>query len=98
LDEKTRGFIESAMDKMMKEEIVGDVGWVPEEIPISSLAELALEYTIGIFRAAAWAVVQLVSPRSLSEATEEQEEKVIRAMIKRRLPEIVKKINMELNR
>ena len=86
------------MDKMIKEEIVGDVGWVPEEIPISSLAELALGYTIGMLRAGAWAVVQLASPRGLSEAREEQEEKVIRAMIKRRLPEIMKKINKELNR
>lgn len=48
MDDATRGFIESVIDDAVKAEIVQDVQWVRDEIPISSMRDLALGYFVGM--------------------------------------------------
>lgn len=93
MDERFRGYIESEIDRMVQEEIVEDVEWVQEEIPVSSLRDLALGYMIGLLRGV---VVMVAAARTEVEYNEA--EKTARAIIKRRLPEIIEKIERELHR
>ena len=99
LDDETRGFIESLMDEMFTDEIVEDVKWVQEDIPISSLAEVALGYVIGYLRALAHYTIALRTKHlGKDKRRDERVEKEIWKIIKRRLPEIGERINKELNR
>lgn len=93
MDKTFRGYIESEIDRMVREEIVKDVKWVQEEIPISSLRDLALGYMIGLLRG----VVVLSGARATDKEYKELD-KTAHAIIKRRLPEIIEKIERELNR
>ena len=88
-----RGYIESEIDRMVQEEIVGDVEWVQEETPISSLRDLALGYMIGLLRG-------LISMIGAAKTTEDYEEveRIAHSIVKRRLPDIIKRIEKELNR
>lgn len=48
MDERARGFIEKMIDDMVeKGDLVGVLGWIEEETPISSFRDLALGYMIG---------------------------------------------------
>jgi len=91
--EELRGYIESEIDRMVQEQIVGDVEWVQEETLISSLRDLALGYMIGLLRG-------LISMIGAAKTTEDYEEveRITHSIIKRRLPGIIKRIENELNR
>ena len=100
MDAETRGFIESLIDSILENEIVKNVKWVQEDVPISSLEEMALGYAIGYLRALAiYTLILRIQP--LSRLTKNREERLdheVWEIIKRRLPEISEKINKELNR
>lgn len=97
LDKKTRGFIESSLNEIFSDEkIVGDVEWVQEEMPISSLRDLALGYAIGVSKALGMTIAQ-VKPHASEKELKEAEE-IVDGIIKRRLPEFIKKIERELGR
>ena len=77
---------------MVEEEIIGDVEWVQKETFISSLRDLALGYMIGLLRG-------LVSMIGAAKTTEdfEEVERIAHSIIKRRLPDIINRIEKELN-
>jgi signal recognition particle GTPase len=97
LDEKTRGFLEKAIDDIMTEEYIPSISWVQDEMPIKSLGEVAIGYVIGGIEAAATLITQM-SKRNRSEKEVKEDEEEIRALLKRRLPEIVEKVNTELGK
>ena len=97
MEDETRGFIESTVDEILGEEVVPEIEWIREEIPISSFRDILLGYLIGLLSATSTLFAYL-RPKRISREKEEKIDETIRTMIKRRLPEIVEKINKELNR
>jgi len=97
LEESTRGFIELFWDDLLKEDILDDIQWIPAAIPISSMRELAIGYAIGFFAATSSSIGGIVESKK-HEKLKKGFEKLLWAMIKRRLPEIVEKVERELNR
>lgn len=94
MDEKTRGFIEKSIDEMLRtREIMVDIRWVQEAIPIKSIEDLALGFAIGVIGEGAFSIV-LSSER---QVTQEDRTEII-GMIERRIPEIRQKILTELGR
>lgn len=98
LDDKTRGFIESIMDETLQGEALVDIDWVEEEVPISSLRDLALGHVIGVLDSIGWAAITFFPPHELSAAEKKEGQEIIRALVRRRLPEIIEKIERELHR
>ena len=94
MDKITRGFIESYWDKVLRTASLPSIGWVREEVPISSLRDLALGHDLGMLAAFAVSTLSMFTPRGCSE----EDFRAIREMLKRRLPEIVEKIERELGR
>lgn len=94
MDERARGFIEKMIDDMVeKGDLVGVLGWIEEETPISSFRDLALGYMIGGVMAIAPALVFLWGERFTDEDKLE-----MREIIRRRLPEFIQRIERELGR
>lgn len=94
MDDVTRGYIESVMDDILKEDVLKDIEWTEKEIPISSMKDLVIGYLCGILDAFA---VLTASTRARKGVTENDMNE-IRGMVKRRLPEIVQKVERELHR
>jgi len=92
LDEETRGYIESRLDQYLQTETVVDVEWVQNEIPISSLRDLALGHVIALM--IAFAINSLMFRTQEKPSKEDLE--AIRMMVKRRLPELAENIEREL--
>lgn len=96
MDEAVRGYIEKQIDNAMREEVFQYVEWVQNEIPISSLRDSMIGYLVGALQVLAESSALFVMRRR--GRTTEEEDREIRLIIKRRLPEIVEKIERELNR
>ena len=96
MDEKTRGYIESRLDRFANLEMVTAIKWVQGELPISSLRDLAIGYFIGGAEAIAYILATMGTRRTKDDVSDEDSDAII-TMIKRRLPEIVEKVNRELN-
>lgn len=94
LDEQTRALIESQIDGSMKEPIRPEIEWASKELSISSLRDFALGYLIGVTGVLA---MSIAAARSKPEDKFEDTNKAIQEIVKRRLPEIVEKINRELS-
>jgi hypothetical protein len=94
LDSRIRGALEQAIDNLMEKDIVVNVRWIGEEIPIKSINDLALGYVDGVIAAVAASVFTSLLDRRPSD----EDANEVRAIIRRRLPEIVRKIHRELNR
>ena len=94
MDEETRGVIEKMMDESFRNEILPDIEWLRNELPVSSLRDLALGHVVGHTQAISSA---LVGTRQGGKFTPKDIEE-IKAMIKRRLPEVMEKIERELGR
>jgi hypothetical protein len=93
LDKLVRGHIESTIDEMMrKEDFLVNVEWVREEMSIESLRDLTLGYIVGGIVSTAVMMISVGERRSIADEDKQE----IRAIIKRRLPEISEKINREL--
>ena len=89
-----RGIIESKLDFILKGNIVEDVEWFQQEMPISSLGDLALGCVFGALNAYSIGILSFMTNKSVSK----KDAKEIETMVKRRLPEISEKISKELNR
>lgn len=90
-----RGYVESAIDDMIqKVEIVSGIEWVQGEIPISSLRDLALGYVIAMWETFIVSTILLRTEKKCSN----EDMTIIRGIVRRRLPEIVEKIEKELHR
>lgn len=94
MDMKTRGAIETAWDTYLKAEIIPEINWVEKEIPISSLKELMLGYVLGQMEALAIEAIRLLTRKMSSK----EDDYAVESMLKRRLPEIMEKIERELGR
>jgi len=95
LDDDIRGFLEKGIDRLMKDEWNLDkIKWIPETIPIKSLNEVALGIVLGKTLRFAREVILTISE---AEPTVE-DEREIRGMLKRRIPEIMERITSELSR
>ena len=92
--DSTRGAIESALDKIFGEEIVSYVQWVKGEVPLKSMRDLALGYVIGTAMGLAVGFIVIAEQRPIVDADRTDIETIIR----RRLPEIIKKVEIELNK
>ena len=92
--DSTRGAIESALDKIFGEQIVSYVQWVKGEVPLKSMRDLALGYVIGTAMGLAVGFIVIAEQRPIVDADRTDIETIIR----RRLPEIIKKVEIELNR
>jgi hypothetical protein len=90
--EEWRDYIESEIDRMLQEQIVGDVEWVQKEAVVSSLRDLALGYMIGLLRG----LILGIGAARTTEDYEEVERKA-QVIIKRRIPDIIKRIEEELD-
>lgn len=94
LDKLVRGHIESTIDEMMqKEDFLVNVEWIRDEMPIESLKDLTLGYIVGGIVSTAVMMISVGERRSIADEDKHE----IRAIIKRRLPEISGKINRELH-
>jgi hypothetical protein len=95
LDDDTRGFIEKEIDRLMKDEWDLDkIKWIPKTIPITSLHEVALGCVLGrIMRFSREILLQISGAEPIVE-----DEREIQDMLKRRIPEIMERITLELSR
>jgi len=94
LKPETRGYLESALDKILAGELLPAVQWLEEDMPVKSMKDLCIGYIVGAILGIAHIAI-LFGEGRFSSAEEDVE---VRAMIKRRLPEIGTKIEEELNR
>jgi hypothetical protein len=98
MDKKVRGFLEQAFDEFLgAEDIVSEIRWVQDEIPVSSLAEVALGFVIGALIGIS-EIVNVVKKAKRTKKEEDADSREIKLMIKRRPPEILQEINKELGR
>ena len=95
LDIRTRGFLELVMDEYFRrvEIIKEEIEWVQREMPISSFEDVMRGYIIGGLH-----TVALTTILRLGKQFSDEDNKEIKEMLKRRLPEIIDKINRELGR
>lgn len=93
MDEKTRRLIESQIDECMKEPIRPEVEWALKELSVSSSKDYALGYLVGVIGSLA---MSIAAAHSKPEDKFEDASKMIQAIVKRRLPEIIEKIEREL--
>jgi hypothetical protein len=92
--DSTRGAIETALDKIFGEEILPYVQWVKGEVPIKSLRDVALGYVIGTAAGIAFGFIAIAEQRPITDEDRDDTETIIR----RRLPEVIKKVEVELNK
>jgi len=92
MDDATRGYLESVVDEDLRCNLSKDILWIKDKIPIQSFRDLVLGYTIGMFNA-----ISLTAIRQKSRQMPTAEDlELIDSILKRRLPEILEKINREL--
>lgn len=91
-----RGYIESFIDGFLEVvRISKRIEWVLEEIPISSVKDLMLGYTIGVLQATNESIT-MQHPKFNSEKILDYKKDIV-GIIKRRIPEISDIIERELN-
>lgn len=93
LEKEARGFIEKAIDGLIKTEITQSIRWLQDVLPIKSFEDLSLGWFIGSIGRFARDVIIMEA----GEITAEDESE-IQGILKRRLPEIMDKIERELHR
>lgn len=82
------------IDDVLRANILPSIDWVRNIPPIASLQDLAFGYAIGTLERMA---SDTVIVKSRGKITEEDDNE-IRTMLRRRLPDIMEKINRELSR
>lgn len=81
------------MDELLEQEIISDVEWISQEIPNSSLKELAVGYMVGMLRSAGITV-----GATSTVGTYDEYDKMVWSMVKRKLPQIIKRVSEGLSR
>lgn len=101
MDKKTRGLIERNLDYIIKKtDITEGMLWLLDDFLPKSPEDLALGYVLGSLKRYAREVIRMnkiLKHRKNTDVTDE-EEMIIRDMLRRRIPEFLDKINRELNR
>ena len=96
MDDKMRGVLEKIIDESLEEGILQHIKWLQDAIPISSLMDVAVGYAIGNIATLANVVCQLLTSGKYTPAKEEGDSVETREILKRRLPEILERINREI--
>ena len=91
MDEKVRGIIEREFDNLLKSNILDSIKWFTQEVPHSSVRDIALGYAMGSMESYGRTLHELI----MREPIETDE---LESIIRRRLTEIREKINRELHR
>ena len=100
MDKRTRGFMEKELDEAMKINLTDTIRWIFDVLPISSPEEFVLGYYLGYLTRWAYDAIRIrkinmrrkVTDVTVKDAIE------IRDMLRRRLQDIMEKINRELGR
>lgn len=104
LKENIRGYLESTLDELIQEaDLLSSVAWLQREkdeivqatgIEWSPLKNLAVGYAIGSLELLLRGVIKLSEQHGCSE----EDIRIVRGMLRRRLPEIAEKIVAELHK
>jgi len=93
LNDETRGYVESGIDNLLNVEIIESTRWLAAEFPHKNLKDLAIGYVVGALLLKGQAMV-LIHQGNITDEDISQ----ILAIIKRRFPEIIEKIERELGK
>jgi len=94
LDIRTRGAIEKVIDDFVDQvNISSDVRWIENELPVKSIADVALGLAIAAIETLAIEEIITLENRTPTDADSDE----VRAIIKRRLAEITSRIKSELD-
>ena len=96
MDDVAREFVERNLDRILQQEVVPLFAWIGHETTISSLRDMGIGFVVGVMQSLAEVSCLVGRKKEFTEREETEEDKEIRALIKRRLPEIVEKIDLEL--
>jgi len=94
LKPETRGLIEAALDRLMSYELLSATRWLEQEMPVKSIKDLCLGYIVGSVRTFAYMVILISEQRVFAD----EDEREVIGIIRRRLPEIRAKIEMEIGK
>lgn len=95
MDERMRGVIEVSIDNVLKHDILQDIEWVRDVIPLTSFEDVVFGYAIGVLKQQIYTM--LMSAYGLMVIPEEDKREVDK-ILERRTPEIRQKIMTELRR
>lgn len=93
MEKEERKKVENFLDNYLKEDIIPRVTWILRAAPFSDIRDIALGYTVGEALAKIHATGLLVGPYPTDEVMSE-----IIGILKQRLPKLVEKIEIELNK
>lgn len=93
MEKEERKKVENFFDNYLKGDIIPRITWISRAAPLSDMRDIALGYIVGEALAKIHATGLLVGPYPTDEVMSE-----VIGMLKRRLPELVEKIEIELNK
>ena len=98
MDDVAREFVERNIDRILQQEVIQLYEWIGRETTISSLRDMGIGFVVGVMQSLAEVSCLVGRKKEFTEREETEEDKEIRAMIRRRLSEIVEKIDGELEK
>ena len=96
LDDVAREFVERNIDRILQQEVSQLFEWIGRETTISSLRDMGIGFVVGVMQSLAEVSCLVGRKKDFTESEENEEDEEIRVMIRRRLPEIVEQIDLEL--
>jgi len=95
LEDETRGIIEKTIDNVMKHEILQDIEWIQDVIPLTSFEDVVFGYAIGVLKQQIYTMLMSISGIKMIP---EEDKREVDKILERRVPEIRQKIIEELGR
>ena len=96
LDERTRGAIEKSIDYVLQHNIVPDVEFSRNVIPLTSFEDVVFGYALGVLKQQIYSMLMLST--GLRGALPEEDKREVDGILIRRIPEIREKLTKELNK
>ena len=90
-----RGIIEKSIDYVMKHDIVPDVEFARDVIPLTSFEDVVFGYSLGVLKQQIYFMLMLASGLRVIPIGEKRE---IDKILERRVPDIRQKVMRELGR
>jgi hypothetical protein len=89
--------IEKEIDSFLDEtHIREEIGWLLRDIPVSSIKDFMMGYSVGMLTS--YALTACVLSKRRYGSGREEDAMEVEEMLRRRLPEIAEKVERELNR
>ena len=95
MEDETRGIIEKTIDNVMKHEILQDIEWIQDVIPLTSFEDVVFGYAIGVLKQQIYTMLMSISGIKMIP---EEDKREVDKILERRVPEIRQKIIEELGR